>query len=194
MFLALALVSSLLAGSPEPTRFVARERAAPRFHGELSLAGGFATSQPAIGYGPGVYVEAGLVIDDSHTVALRGSLVTLVSIGSLQAGLVFSERIGEHVTFGGGIAWTFISGIDITLPTATAIHVPIRFTFLLAAERSEYETSRRGFTIGVEFAPGIAYAKSNGLTTMPAPLQERLAPDTPDVSISALLTIGYAAW
>ncbi|MBL8917081.1 MAG: hypothetical protein JNM17_40625 [Archangium sp.] len=188
------LIASSLAASPEASESVARERASPRFHGELSLAGGFGLSQPAIGYGPGVYVEAGIVVDDAHTVALRGSLITLVSIGVLQGGLIFSERIGEHVTVGGGIAWTFISGIEIRLPTAAAIHIPMRFTFLIGEERSTYEIARRGFTIGIEFAPGIAYAKSNGLTTMPAPVQERLAPDTPDVSISALLTIGYAAW
>lgn len=185
------LLGLSLASAPDDG--LQRDRLAPRFHGELSLAGGFAVTEPAFGVGPGVYVEAGVVIDDAHSVALRGSLVTIVSRGALQAGVVFSERLGEHLTFGGGLAWTFITGIDPLLPTAQAIHVPIRFTFLFN-ERRFPEIARRGFTVGLEFAPGLAYSISNGLTTMPQPVQERLAPPTPAVSLSSLLTIGYAAW
>jgi hypothetical protein len=185
------LTLALAADAFSPQVQAMRER--PRFHGELSLAGGFGVAPPAFGAGPGVYVEAGIVMEDAHTVSLRGSLVTLVSIGVLQAGAMFSEFIGDHFTFGGGIAWTFMSGIVLDLPTAASIHVPIRIQWL-ANERAAHEEARRGFTIGLEFAPGLAYALSNGFSIAPAPVTERMAPTTPAVSVSALLTIGYAAW
>ncbi|MFT3710735.1 MAG: hypothetical protein QM817_24185 [Archangium sp.] len=164
------VVLSLLAADVATPELQA-QRELPRFHGELSAAGGFGLSQPAFGAGPGVYVEAGVTVDDAHTVSLRGSLVTVVSLGVLQAGAMFSEFIGDHFTVGGGISWTFISGISFEYATGTAIHIPLRVQWL-ANERPANERARRGFTIGLEFAPGVAYALNNPPTLMPQVIQE----------------------
>lgn len=160
-------------------------RARPRLHGEVSAAAGAALAFPALGFGAGLHLELGAVLGDRFILSARASIATIVVSGFFQFGVSGAFAVSDSSHFGIGAVWSANAAFVPDQPGAASVQFPLRFAYL-ASERAPSSIARTGFQVGFEVAPGIAYFIAGGRGFGQVP--------TPGFAVSALLTLGYAAW
>lgn len=159
----------------------AEEGTPPRFHGEVAFsAGAVASSAPAIGFGAGVRLEAGVRLADEYVLSVGASVAGQPFLGYLSGyatfGLSFGFSVTRHLTVSFGAVGAFI----LNLPLGISLLAPIRLTL-----RPGADDARTGLVIGFEAGPGVLVWGITGRGasfTIPSP------------ALSGALSIGYGVW
>lgn len=131
MFALAAAVMVTMTAAPQGEAQSTRDEpiGAVRFHGEVSLLGGGGISGvPSIGAGPGVHLEAGLVLGGDSVISARASFATIVLLTVMQFGASYAHFIGERFTLGVGATWGGLIGAT-DLPGSLSFQVPLRATY-----------------------------------------------------------------
>lgn len=176
------LVLQLVAGADEEAREAVRLRADA--HGVL----GASFSGFAIGAGPGVSLEVGLVFADRFSFGLRGTLITLIVVNSWMVGLALEYAINDRFNLGVAPSIGVLGNFVYTdMPFSSALFAPVRLTFAAEAPfRSDQEVPRKGLTLFAEAGPGFMLRTSAGF-------RGAGPPPTP-LSFTAAIGVGYSVW
>lgn len=175
----------------QPTNAVVRpetleERKELRFRRGVGtgVLGGF--SYYEFSGGPGLTVDAGLVLGDRFSLFVHGELGSFIVtlIGSI--GLVGEYALGEQWSVGGGVAFTGWTPLfNIGSARFLGLTFPVRLSYAIE-RRAALETRRTGLLLSWQIAPGFSLIPQNPFS-LPGPQPVQAA-------ITSAVSVGFAWW
>ncbi len=166
------LLSLVLTASTEDARLE------PRLHTAIGPVVTFGRSNWSIGYGLGISGDLGVVLQDLLIVTSRLTWGTTMQRDAGTIGLSVDVMVGEHWSFGGGPAFGFIGSLMVAdFSRALSFAFPLRVQFGFSPRTAD-EVRRKGVTVFVDFAPGVALGGDRGggvLIRGPDPMTNRFS-------------------
>lgn len=163
------VLSALLAAS------IDEERLEPRVHTAIGPAATFGRSGWSTGYGLGVTADLGVVLQDLLVVTTR---LTWGTTGMRDAGTIGASldvMLNERWSVALGVAFGFIGSLMVAdFSRAFSLGSPLRVQFGFV-ERSADDVRRKGATVFIEFAPGVALGGDTGGGLVVGPVGDPMA-------------------
>ncbi len=163
------------------------QRTAPRLRAGLGglVVFGYSNYRPSGGLG--LAFDLGATFNDRVALFLHGEVASAVATFHASGGVAAEYVMTEHVSMGLGVSLT---GWVPTIYTGYSdgffgLLFPVRLRFALEP-RPDAQTSRRGFSFGLELA--------GGFSLQPTYFYQLQAPLPPDGAFTAAATFGYAMW
>lgn len=177
----IALTLSLLLAQASVEEGLEGARLAPRFRWAVQAIGDFSVGGSSFGGGPGLQLEAGVVLQDTISLNARAFFAFFGNTGDAGGTFGIDFALGRFFTLGTGVSAHGFYFVEAG--PAAMLGIPVRLTFN-PMQRAPEAVWRKTLIIGIELTPGLVVVSSR-------PIAGRTAPD---FGASGMVTLGYAWW